>query len=105
MLRGAARGFVEVDLGGRYARLTSVAGVLDDAAEPFQIAHFQVLVEGRVRAKETTSHGKPVRIDVDVTGAARLRLEMSRPGGGHSPLHHGHGGRVAELAWGNPVVR
>jgi hypothetical protein len=54
--------------------------------------------------------GKPVTIDLDVTGALRLRLEMSRPGVAASPFGSAavvvtrRGGRPPELAWGNPTM-
>jgi hypothetical protein len=90
---GGTGGFVEVVLGGRYQRFTSVACVLDDAAEPFQVGDFAVLVDGERRWVSRAALGKPRTVDIDVTGALRLRLEMSRTG------------RAPELAWGDPTVR
>ncbi|WP_236794611.1 SEFIR domain-containing protein [Amycolatopsis sp. GM8] len=104
VLRGKAQGSVELELDGKYVRLTSVAGVLDDAAEPYQVGIFRVVVDGRPAAEATVSRGKPATIDVDLTGAERLRLEMSRPGAGPSPSHSGGTGRAAELAWGDPTL-
>ncbi|WP_166459784.1 SEFIR domain-containing protein [Amycolatopsis pithecellobii] len=103
VLRGQARGVVDVDLGGKYARLTSAAGVLDDAREPFQVGTFRVSVDGRPAAEVTVTWGVPATIDVNVTGARRLRLEMSRRGAGPSPLHPGAGSPAA-LAWGDPAL-
>lgn len=90
---GVTGGFVEVALGGRYQRFTSVVGVLDDAAEPFQVGDFVVLVDGERRSVSRAAPGKCRTVDIDVTGALRLRLEMSRAG------------RAPELAWGDPTVR
>jgi hypothetical protein len=107
---GTAPGFVEVDLDGHYQRLTAVAGVLDDAADTFQVGRFRVLVDGSPRAVHEVAAGKPVTIDLDVTGALRLRLEMSRPGVAASPFGSAavvvtrRGGRPPELAWGNPTM-
>jgi hypothetical protein len=99
-----------VDLGGAYQRLTSVVGVLDDAAEVFQVGHFRVCVDGEPQPESKAALGKPATVDVDVTGALRLRLEMYRPGTTASPLLSGRpatGGessRLPELGWGNPTL-
>lgn len=95
----AGRGFVEVDLGGRYEWLTAVVGIPDDAREPFQVGHFQVRVEKRSLEYRAT-FGKPATVEVNVTGAGRLRLEMHRPG---PPA--GRSARLPELAWANPTLR
>jgi hypothetical protein len=103
-------GYVEVDLGGHYQRLTAVVGVLDDAADPFQVGHFQVFLDGEPRTEHKVALGKPAAIDLDITGALRLRLEMSRPGTTASPFGSAvvvvtrRGGRPPELAWGNPTM-
>ncbi|WP_410620990.1 SEFIR domain-containing protein [Amycolatopsis sp. cmx-8-4] len=103
-------GYVELDLGGHYQRLTAVVGVLDDAADPFQVGHFQVFLDGAPQSAHQVALGKPATIDLDVTGALRLRLEMSRPGAGGSPFGGAavsvrpRAGRPAELAWGDPTM-
>jgi hypothetical protein len=103
-------GFVEMDLGGHYQRLTAVVGVLDDAADPFQVGHFQVLLDGAPQGEHQVALGKPAAIDLDVTGALRLRLEMSRPGVSASPFGGAavgvrpRAGRPPELAWGDPTM-
>jgi hypothetical protein len=102
-----ARGFIEVDLAGAYQWMTSVAGVLDDAAESFQVGRFQVCLDGNPQSENRAAHGKPARVKVDVTGARRLRLEMYRPGTMASPLLSGESAarsRLPELAWGNPTL-
>ncbi|GAA1989880.1 hypothetical protein GCM10009754_80200 [Amycolatopsis minnesotensis] len=102
--------FVEIDLGAAYRRMTSVVGVLDDAAEPFQIGHFRVRLDGRPRSEYRAALGKPRLVDVDVTGALKLRLEMYRPGtrtspGGTRPTGTGvRSSNLPELAWGDPAL-
>ncbi|CAM3803135.1 SEFIR domain-containing protein [Kibdelosporangium persicum] len=98
--------FVEIDLGGAYCLMTSVVGVPDDAAETFQVGHFRVCVDGDPRHEGKVALGKSATIKVDVTGAQRLRLEMSRPGAAASPLLADSKGAVAlpELAWGDPSL-
>jgi hypothetical protein len=100
------RGFVEVDLAGAYRWLTAVAGVPDDATEPFQVGRFEVYLDGDPRSENSAAQGKPAMVKVDVTGALRLRLEMYRPGVTASPLLSGDSpaGRLPELAWGNPTL-
>jgi hypothetical protein len=106
----AARGYVEVDLGRAYRRLTATAGVPDDATEAFQVGHFRVYLDGDPRAVHTVALGTPVTVDLNVTGILRLRLEMYRPDTGASPLMSGarmtggRSGRLPELAWGDPAV-
>ncbi|QFU87533.1 SEFIR domain-containing protein [Amycolatopsis sp. YIM 10] len=101
-------GFVELDLGAEYRRLTAVVGVLDDADEPFQVGHFRIYLDGSQHQEYRAAFGQPVAVDVDVTGALKLRLEMSRPGAGASPAHSPRNtfrpGRPPELAWGNPSL-
>jgi hypothetical protein len=122
--------FVTMDLGGLYQRLRAVAGVLDDATEPFQVGHFRVVVDGTPRWESQALLEKPVTVDVDVAGATTLRLEMCRPCTRSAPLHSpvdsplhspvdsslgsslgsplGSGwrvsGRLPELGWGNPTL-
>lgn len=103
-------GFVELDLGGHYQRFTAVAGVLDDARDPFQVGRFRVVLDGRPRSEHEVAAGKPAAIDVDITGARLLRLEMSRPGVAASPFGSAavvitrRRGRPPELALGDPTV-
>lgn len=103
-------GYVEVDLDRGYRRFTAVAGVLDDAAENFQVGTFRVRLDGELRAETTVCWGAPATVEVDVTGARLLRLEMHRQGGGRSPMAPGkrarapRAGRAPELAWGDPTL-
>ncbi|UJW36002.1 TIR domain-containing protein [Saccharothrix sp. AJ9571] len=102
-------GFVDIELGGGYRRLTAVAGVLDDADEPFQVGDFRVVLDGTPHAVYRAAFGTPVAIDLDLTGALKLRLEMCRPDPGSTPSHARPGnslrpGRPPELAWGNPSL-
>jgi hypothetical protein len=85
-------GFVEVDLGGAYQRLTSMFGVLDDAADSFQVARFEVCLDGDPYEELRAARGKPGAIDLDVTGVSRLRLEMRRLG------------RPPQVGWGDPTL-
>ncbi|WP_410642603.1 SEFIR domain-containing protein [Amycolatopsis sp. lyj-346] len=103
-------GFVELDLGGNYRRFTTVAGVLDDAADPFQVGRVRVVLDGTPRSEHDVSAGKPAAIDLDVTGARLLRLELSRPGAPTSPFASSavvvtrRGGRPPELGLGDPTM-
>lgn len=100
-------GFVEVDLDGHYQRFTTVAGVLDDARDPFQVGRFLVLLDGKPRSEHEVAAGKPATIDLDVTGARRLRLEMSRPAAPASPFGSSVivvTRRSPELALGDPTM-
>lgn len=105
-----AGGFVEVDLGGAYQRMTSVVGVLDDATEVFQVGHFRVCLDGTPQPETKVSLDNPSSIEVDVSGTLRLRLEMYRPGAVKPALlagvlaTGGRSGRLPELAWGNPTL-
>lgn len=94
--------FVEVELGGVYRRMTSVAGVLDDSREPFQVGHFRICLDGTPRWENRAALGKPVTVQLDITGARTLRLEMSRGNAGISGVPTA--GRPPELAWGNPAL-
>ncbi|WP_158641456.1 SEFIR domain-containing protein [Amycolatopsis eburnea] len=102
-------GYVELDLGGHYERFTTVAGVLDDARDPHQVGHLRVVLDGTPRSAHNVAPGKPAEIDVDVSGARVLRLEMSRPSPTASPFGSAavvvtRRGRPPELGLGDPVV-
>jgi len=98
VLRAPERlGFVEVDLGMAYRRLTALAGVLDDAVEPFQVGHFRFFLDGRPSPETKVALGKPARIEVDVSGVLKLRLEFHRPGTTDTKW-------LPELAWGDPTL-
>ncbi|MGW3958848.1 SEFIR domain-containing protein [Amycolatopsis sp. NPDC005003] len=104
-------GFVELELGGSYRRFTTVAGVPDDAVDAFQVGRVRVVLDGTPRSEHDVSAGKPAVIDLDVTGARVLRLEMSRPGAPASPLRSAafvvtpRNVRPPELALGDPTVK
>ncbi|MFF1614743.1 SEFIR domain-containing protein [Amycolatopsis sp. NPDC058278] len=102
-------GFIEMDLGGHYQRFTTVAGVLDNARDPFQVGRFRLVLDGTPRSEHEVAAGKPAKIELDVTGARLLRLEMSRPAGTASPFGSAavvvtRRGRPPELALGDPAV-
>ncbi|WP_370963088.1 SEFIR domain-containing protein [Amycolatopsis sp. cg9] len=103
-------GFVELELGGNYQRFSTVAGVPDDAADAFQVGRVRVVLDGTPRSQHDVAAGKPATIDLDVTGARLLRVEMSRPGASASPFGSAtvvvsrRGGRPPELALGDPTM-
>jgi hypothetical protein len=100
------RGFVEVDLKGAYERMTAVAGVLDDATEPFQVGHFRVCLDGSPQPELKVAPGKPVTVELSVIGVLKLRLELYRPGvaASRARVTGARAGRLPELAWGNPTL-
>ncbi|TDP70450.1 SEFIR domain-containing protein [Actinokineospora alba] len=100
-----AIGFLDVDLGGRFQTMRSAIGVLDDASERSQVGLFRVHVDGVVQLQRQVSHGKPDLIKVDVAGALRLRLEMSRPWITVAGDLAERSSRLPELAWGTPTLR
>lgn len=86
--------FVEVRLDRAYRRITATVGVLDDASEPFQVGDFVIMLDDVPRWHRKAALGKPAAVDLDVTGARTVRMEMSR----------GVSGRLSELAWGTPAL-
>ncbi|GHF49832.1 hypothetical protein FHX82_003807 [Amycolatopsis bartoniae] len=97
--------FVELDLCGAYARLTAVVGVPDDAAEPFQVGDFRVVLDGRPQPVVRAAQGNPRTVEVNVSGVRKLRLEMARPGAPVAPGAPVRGrSRPPELAWGDPTL-
>jgi SEFIR domain/NPCBM/NEW2 domain len=100
---------VELELGGAYCWMTSVVGVPDDAAESYQVGHFRIYVDGKTCQEGKVALGKPQVVKVDITGAQRLRLEMSRPHVASAPLLTGlpvagQATHLPELAWGDPSL-
>ena len=97
--------FVELDLCGAYAWLTAVVGVPDDAAEPFQVGDFRVLLDGRPQLAVRAAQGTARTVEVNVSGVRKLRLEMTRPAAPAAPGAPVRGpARPPELAWGNPTL-
>ena len=107
-------GYVEYNLGSAYTSFTATVGVNDTAKEADQTGSFTVFLDGSPVGTWTASFGKPVTIEVSVTGALRLRLECSRSGTvGVSPAGIVQAGANAafgisngkpDLIWGSPVV-
>ena len=74
--------FAVFALHGTYSRLTGWVGVPDDQRPGSDQPHeWSIKVDGRTVANGTAEPGDPaVRIDVDVTGAASLRVTLTQPG-------------------------
>ncbi len=110
MFCGEPRGVVEYDLGRKYRRFETAAGVLDDAADAGQTGHFEVFLDGVAQPGATVRLGTPAHFELDVAEVLRLRLVAYRPDTTGSPLLAG--ARIAgglsnglpELGWGNPVL-
>ncbi|MGM1058561.1 SEFIR domain-containing protein [Saccharothrix sp. Mg75] len=106
-----ATGFLDLDLGGRFQTMCSAIGVLGDDTERSQVGLFKVHVDGVAQFERQVLPGTPEMIRVDVAGALRLRLEMSRSWRTvANDLMRGadadwRPSRLPELAWGNPILR
>jgi hypothetical protein len=104
------RGAVEYIVRHRFRRFEAIAGVLDDAREGSQTGHFELFVDGKLRARAAVTLGRPARFRVDVTGVSRLRLVAYRSDTVANALMVGAlmtGGKTSnlpELAWGNPTL-
>ncbi len=103
------KGFVEFYLGREYRRLTSVVGVVDDAAGAGQVGYFWMVLDGTSQPQVVASLGRPGRVDVDVTGVKRLRLEVHQEDAVASPppsdvFTSGTSFQPPELAWGSPTL-
>jgi hypothetical protein len=104
------RGAVEYTIGRRFRRFYAIAGVLDDARDAGQTGHFELFVDGKLRARAATTLGKPARFTVDVTGVLRLRLVAYRSDTVANPMMigalmtSGKSGNMPELAWGDPTL-
>ena len=104
------RGAVEYTIGRRFRQFHAIAGVLDDARDAKQTGHFELFVDGKLRARAATTLGKPARFTVDVTGVLRLRLVAYRTDTVANPMMvgalmtSGRGGNMPELAWGDPAL-
>ncbi|MGZ6799118.1 MAG: NPCBM/NEW2 domain-containing protein [Mycobacteriaceae bacterium] len=61
----------QYDLGRHFRTLTSKVGLSDDSDSTTKVL-FEVLVDGRKVFSQTTTLGKPVALNVDVTGVLRL---------------------------------
>jgi hypothetical protein len=98
----------EVDLGRRFARFETVAGVVDTAAGDAN-AKFEIDVDDKHYTFDATL-GRSQPVNIEVKGALRLRIRMYAPATLKSPLQAGAdaaGGKKSVLpdsALGHPVL-
>jgi hypothetical protein len=104
------QGVVEYNLGRRYRRFESVAGVLDDADEADQVGCFQVFLDNVPQGQFETRLGKPAWIQCDLTNVLRMKLVAWRPGTTRHPVAAGMAmaaglsNRLPSLGWGDPAL-
>ncbi|MBL7496078.1 protein kinase [Frankia sp. CNm7] len=88
--------FVEFNLSRDYQRLTLTAGI-DDKSETAQLyTEFKVFLDGRPLDVRSLRLGETARLDLDVTGGLRLRLEVLRQAT--------DGCAQSRAVWGDPVL-
>ena len=68
--------FVEYDLGRRALRLSGVVGARDDSQNDVSM-RIEIFVDGNKIFDETGGLGRAIPVDLDVTGALRLRLQAT----------------------------
>jgi hypothetical protein len=68
----------DLNLGGRYSRVTAVLGVADDS-KPGAYADIVVSIDGRDAARHRVALGQAVPLSIDVSGALRLSVLASGP--------------------------
>lgn len=73
-------------LGGKADRFTATVGI-SDTAEPGATGSFEVTVDGVVAASGQVAYGKPVTVDIPVTGA--LQLGVRAIGAGDADVFFG----------------
>jgi hypothetical protein len=104
------RGVIEYNLGRRFRRFESVAGVLDDADEADQVGCFQVFLDNMPQGQFEARMGKPAWIQCDVLNVLRLKLVAWRPGPTLHPalagaaMAVGRSANLPSLAWGAPTL-
>jgi SEFIR domain len=104
------RGIVEYNLGRRFRRFESVAGVLDDADEADQTGCFEVFLDGVSQGLVEARIGKPAWIQHDVINVLRLKLVAWRPGMTVHPalagaaMAVGRSNQLPSLGWGDPTL-
>jgi hypothetical protein len=110
MFCGEPRGVVEYDLGRKYRKFETEAGVLDDAADAGQTGHFEVFLDGVAQPGAGVRLGSPAHFALDVAEVLRLRLVAYRTDTTVHPMLAGArmaGGLsngLPELGWGDPVL-
>jgi hypothetical protein len=87
--------YMDFDLNRKKTRVTSTAGILDSSPAG-SFAVFEVFVDGRLVQSTSAGLGRSIPIEVNVTGALRLRLAIS--GSEDGECHGGSGG------FGDPMV-
>jgi alpha-galactosidase len=93
-----------VDLHGGAIRFRSVVGIDDDTGGK-GAAVFEVIVDGFPKFSSAVLHGgdKPIAIDMDLTGAKKLELIVSEPGGDISFAHADWAGAQITLVPGGEI--
>ncbi|MTV24504.1 hypothetical protein FTX61_03605 [Nitriliruptoraceae bacterium ZYF776] len=100
---GIGSGALAYDLDGRFGRFTTVAGIGENTSDQEGTVRFRVLGDGQELARVDVVFGDTTpaqRLDVDVTGVERLRLEVSRTEQCESCLTRG-----MIVGWGTPTLR
>lgn len=69
-------GSYQYDLGRHFRKLTSKVGLSDNSDNNTKVL-FEVFVDGRKVFSKTTTLGKPVALNVDLTGVLRLRVDAT----------------------------
>jgi len=98
----------EVSLGRAFSRFRAAAAVLDTKTGEYRI---DITLDSAPPVTFTTSPGTTTPIDLDVTGAARMRIEMFSPGPLKNPMQAGadaaagvNGGGLPGVALGDPLL-
>lgn len=73
---GSDVAYVEYNLGNNYSTLLSVLGVDDNAEESNQYAVLKFYLDNRLVAEERAEFATPAKLELDVAGATRLRIEF-----------------------------
>lgn len=70
-------GYVEYDLARKYTRLEGILGVRDDATPSGLSMQFEIYADGVLIAGHSIEIGQTIPIDLDITNALRLRLQVT----------------------------
>jgi len=74
-------GSVEYNLSRGYRRLLGTTGIEDNAEDATLRVQLEVFADGRLVATIPAGYGEPAPVDVDITGALRLKLQWEVTGG------------------------
>jgi hypothetical protein len=95
--------WADYDLAGGYKFFRATAGQLDSSRETSQVVRMQVLLDGLVAFSKDVGFNESSSVDLDVSGATRMRLQVTLLDHQFSNLRAGFGEPILTRSSQSPI--